>query len=251
MCTVRKRFTVVVVINIIINIIFIIVIIIIILHYIIIAIIIIIIISLLLIINIAVMLSLSMASIQNHYKIVNGGMVVCYLYCSSRYFLLCLQADASSFRLLRVEKCGCVVILYFSNRQRWQVLFLGEYDGAVANIFHVMLCLMLPSFSFQMCSLSVVACSLFLFLNDDRCSVYLVLKEFAEMPTYVCGVLLFAFVTVAWYTMFLVVQVPSTGHSALFRQLQGLSICVFCSVFLFSICLLCADIMCLMFCIQL
>ena len=71
-----------------------------------------------------------------------------------------------------------------------------------------------------MCSLSVVALLLFLFLKDDLCRLYLVLKVHSVSPTYFSVLFVSFSVTVAWYITFCFRHSFSNGHGFDDRQLQ-------------------------------
>ena len=108
----------------------------------------------------------------------------------------------------------------FSSRQRLQVFVDVVYARALLISFHFTECSMLASFNFQMYSLSVVAFLLSLWLKLDLCAVYLVLKVFSVRPMYDSSLWLSWRVTVAWYTMLSVRQLPSSGHWFCALQLQ-------------------------------
>ena len=111
-----------------------------------------------------------------------------------------------------------------------------------------MVCVLLLSFMFHMCSLSLVLDLLFWCLNECMCCVYLCLNVPSVSPIYVSCLLLSVCVTVAWYMMLDVRHLPCRGQLLVLQLhvvccVSGLVACCFCRT-----CVLWLDMICSMFC---
>lgn len=103
----------------------------------------------------------------------------------SKNFLECLQVETSSFRVLRVANDGWYIIKNFSHRHRlhrWVVLVNGL---ACFKTRHLMLKVILASFSFHINLLSSVSLRLFGCRKLAVCPLNRVLNSPSVRPTYV------------------------------------------------------------------
>lgn len=116
----------------------------------------------------------------------------------NRYFFLCRHSVASSFLLFNDDIFGRQMMKYFSLMHRLHFLELGEYGVHWDSIFHFSVYVLLLSFRFQMCWLSLVEFLLLLLLNEALCWVNLVLNVFSDSPTYVSSFPVLVLVTIAW-----------------------------------------------------